>query len=81
MNTVRKLLHEKIYIVSPPISTVFDAIAIKRVLTVIGNCLAGSRIRIEIVIYVEAVYIIPTHNVTCYLTDVFSVLRLARIKD
>jgi hypothetical protein len=76
-----ELLDEEVDIISAPVVDIPDAIGVLAEEFLVGDGLALYRIGIEIVVHMDAIDIITTHDITRHLTDVITILGKTRIED
>ena len=81
MDGFAKLLDEDVDIVASPVTNRSKAIGGICVELLIGNDLTGSRVGVEVIIHVDAVYIIAADDVIDDLADIVTVLLQCRIED
>ena len=74
-----ELLDEEVHIVTTPITTIANAIIILTILGIVWNRLTSSRIRVEIVVHVDAVDVVAGDDVTGNFTDIVAILRDAGV--
>ena len=76
-----QLLDEEVYIVASPVSYISESTAVMLEVTLVGNGLTGSRIRIEIIVDMDSVDIIPAHDIVHHSADVIPVLGQGRVEN
>ena len=74
-------LHKGVYIISAPLCFVLNSIAIGLISSIILNHLTSCWIGVEIIVDVQAVYIIATHDVGCNFANVALIFHHTRIKN
>ena len=81
MDSLVKLFYEEVDIETSPVATIADAVGIGTILGVVGNLHASHRIRIEIVVDMEAIDIVARHDIPDHLADVIAALLQGRIEQ
>ena len=75
-----ELLDELVHIVASPV-VARHAVAVLLIRGIVGDGQAVGRIRIEIIVDVQAVHVVTLHNVHGHTADVVAVLRLAGVEE
>ena len=81
MDSLAKLSDEDVYLISSPVTDGSEAAGIVGVELLVGDDLTGSGVGIEVVVHVNAIYIIAADDVIDDLADIVPVLLQCRIED
>ena len=80
MYSLPQLLYKSAYVISSPISNIPIAMRVLLIQGLVWNLFACYWIRIEIIIYMETIYIISADDVGCHFADVISRFLQTRIE-
>ena len=76
-----QLLDKEVYIITSPIVDIGESTSVTLEISLVWNSLSCSRIRIEIVINMQAINIISTHYIVNDCTDIIAILWQRRVED
>ena len=75
-----ELLDKQVHIIAAPIVLILETIRVIVEQLIVGNRLALHGIWVEVIVHVDAVYIVATHDVLSYLADIVAILLHTRIQ-
>ena len=78
---VAELTDEEVHVIAAPVAFVGESPGITTEQLVVGNGLTGSRIRIEVIVDMQPIHIITTHDVAHHMTDEVTALGNGGIQD
>lgn len=76
-----QLFDEQVDVIATPVIDVLQSIIIKLEFTTVGNDFTRSWIRIKIIVDVQTIHIIATHNVVYHLINIFPVGWVTRVEN